>query len=89
MFTVLYRQNGTDEARLGLAIAKRRCRLASDRNRLKRIVRESFRQQRRSLPGLDIVVINQASANQADNPMLLKSLDAHWQRCRTVTGGGQ
>lgn len=42
-------------ARLGLIVAKRVLRRAVDRNRAKRVIRESFR-QRCDLPQLDVVV---------------------------------
>lgn len=85
MFTVLYRPNDGDEPRLGLAIGKKNCRLASGRNRLKRIIRESFRQNRQALGGVDIVVLNQPAAAKAGNKALFESLDMHWQRCRPAT----
>lgn len=81
MFTVLYRPNGSDEPRLGLAISKKNCRLATGRNRLKRIVRESFRHHRRDFSGLDIVVLNQPAAANANNRVLFGSLETHWQKC--------
>ena len=81
MFTVLYRPNDADEARLGLAIGKKNCKLASGRNRLKRIIRESFRQHRGQLAGLDIVVLNQPAAASASNATLFASLARHWKRC--------
>ena len=81
MFTVLYRPNGTSEPRLGLAISKKQCRLATARNRLKRIVRESFRQSRETLGGVDVVVMAQRPAATAPNRELFGSLERHWQRC--------
>ena len=81
MFTVLYRPNDADEARLGLAIGKKNCKLAAGRNRLKRIIRESFRQHRSQLAGLDIVVLNQPDAANASNAKLFASLSRHWNRC--------
>ena len=81
MFTVLYKENGEHDPRLGLAISKKHCRLAVGRNRLKRIVRESFRQHRADLAGLDVVVLNQPAAMRASNKMLFDSLHQHWQRC--------
>ena len=57
LFTVLCRRNNSNEARLGLAISKRHCRQAPARNRIKRIIRESFRMQQDLLEGLDVVVI--------------------------------
>lgn len=87
MFTVLYRKNEEHETRLGLAIAKKHCRLATTRNRLKRIVRESFRHHKETLAGLDIVVLNRPEATQADNELLFKCLEKHWQRCRNTAVG--
>jgi len=80
MFTVLYRPNGSDQPRLGLAIGKKHCRLASGRNRLKRVVRESFRQHRETIGGMDLVVLNQPAAAGAENRALFESLDEHWRR---------
>ena len=88
MFTVLFSPNGTDQPRLGLAIGKKNCRLSTGRNRLKRVVRESFRQQA-TLGGVDIVVINQPAASRATNKALFESLEAHWQRCAGGTQGNK
>lgn len=70
---------------MGLAIGKKHCKLATGRNRLKRIVRESFRQHRRQLAGLDIVVLNQPAAAAASNRALFDSLALHWKRCAAAT----
>ena len=78
---MLYRDSGARGARLGLAIAKKHCRKATARNRIKRIVRESFRQNQASLDGLDIVVINQPGADRASSRQLFDSLSGHWSRC--------
>lgn len=79
-FTVLVRPwNGG--ARLGLAISKKHCRKATGRNRLKRIVRESFRLHQFELDGLDIVVMNQPGAALASNQDLAASLERHWKNC--------
>ncbi len=80
-FTVLCRDNESDLARLGLAISKKHCRKATARNRLKRLVRESFRQHQGELAGLDVVVLNQAAAAAAAAPELRASLESHWRRC--------
>jgi len=81
-FTVLYGENGGQQARLGLAISKKHCRKATSRNTIKRIVRESFRQHQAELQGLDLVVINQLAAATATRRQLFDSLAAHWRRCR-------
>jgi ribonuclease P protein component len=85
-FTVLCRSNASSGAgaRLGFAISKRHCRKATARNRIKRIVRESFRQHQEALRGLDVVVINQPAAATATNRQLFDSLAGHWQRCESA-----
>lgn len=49
------RENELEMARLGLIVGKRMLRRAVDRNRAKRVIRESFRQAG-GLPTMDIVV---------------------------------
>ena len=80
LFTALCRHNDNNTPRLGLAIAKKHCRRATARNRIKRIVRESFRQHQALLAGLDIIVMNQPAAKAASNQELSASLETHWQR---------
>lgn len=79
-FTVLFCHNALARPRLGLAIAKRRIRKATGRNRLKRLVRESFRRAEASLPAVDIVVLAGPAAATADNRALFASLEKHWRR---------
>ena len=81
LFTVLCRRNNQRIARLGLAISKKHCRQATARNRIKRIIRESFRQQQELLSGLDVVVINQPGASGATRRQIFDSLETHWTRC--------
>lgn len=80
-FTVLCRSNDLERARLGLAISKKNCKTAVGRNRIKRVVRESFRHHQEQLAGLDIVVMNKGSAETAANNTLFASLETHWDRC--------
>ena len=80
-FTVLCRRNDLEIARLGLAISKKNCRKAAGRNRIKRVVRESFRHHQQELSGLDIVVMNKRSTADATNAVLFDSLTGHWKRC--------
>ncbi len=79
-FTVLGRPNAQGQARLGLAISKKVDKRAVGRNRIKRLVRESFRQHRHRLPGVDLVVMARPAASQADNGTLLKALERHWRK---------
>lgn len=90
-FTVLSRVNDRQVARLGLAISKKHCRQATGRNRIKRIVRESFRRHKAQLAGLDIVVMSQPGTKDASNQALFDSLEKHWEQCtrRAPRNGGQ
>ncbi|MBI3147880.1 MAG: ribonuclease P protein component [Betaproteobacteria bacterium] len=47
--------SATESARLGLVVSKRCAKRAVDRNTVKRILREVFRDQALSLPGIDVV----------------------------------
>lgn len=77
---VLATPNGRDYPRLGLAISKRNVKTAVGRNRVKRLVRESFRRHRQQLAGLDIVVLSRHATHDSSNPGLLHSLNRHWRR---------
>lgn len=79
LFTVLYRNNGLGYPRLGLAIAKKRIRHATQRNRLKRLVRESFRRAITDIPSADIIVLARDRASVADNFEIFASLERHWR----------
>ena len=48
--------NTMQTARIGLVVGKRALRHAVDRNRAKRVLRETFRVIRPELPSMDIVV---------------------------------
>jgi ribonuclease P protein component len=87
-FTVLCRHNDLGIARLGLAISKKHCKRAVDRNRIKRIVRESFRSHGAELQGIDLVVMNKVPACDAANNDLQRSLEEHWRRCGNVSNAG-
>jgi ribonuclease P protein component len=65
-------------ARLGLAISKQVSRRAVERNRLKRLVRESFRRVRHRLPAVDLVVMARAQAAGMDGAQLLAEIDELW-----------
>lgn len=79
-FHVRYRPNGLGHARLGLAISKRVSKRAVERNRLKRLLRESFRRIRDQLPPVDVVVMARDVAAGLPGAELLAEADALWQR---------
>ncbi len=79
-FIVLARPNQLPYARLGLAISRKAAGDAVPRNRLKRLIRESFRMLPVNDIGLDFVVMAKPGAATNGNDTLLKSLDKHWAR---------
>ncbi|MBD8881667.1 ribonuclease P protein component [Rhodanobacter sp. 7MK24] len=83
-FHLRYRPNGLPHARLGLAISKRASKLAVDRNRLKRLLRESFRNIRDRLPPVDVVVMAREQAVQLSGAELLAEADALWRRLAAI-----
>jgi ribonuclease P protein component len=87
-FTVLYRSNDGDTARLGFAVAKKRIRKAVGRNRIRRLARESFRHECRTLGGIDIIIMARAAAEAASNADLYASLEQHWDRVRKAESAG-
>lgn len=86
-YTVLACLNSRESARLGLAMSKRWARRAVQRNRLKRIARESFRFARPDLPPVDIVVQCTRDATKLPNHRLRQTLDRAWFRMRSMRWG--
>ncbi len=79
-FTVLFAENHLTHPRLGMAIAKKQVKLAVVRNRVKRVIRESFRRHQVVLPALDIVVLARRGIADKEKSELHRSLRMHWRR---------
>jgi len=75
-----YRPNETRSARLGMAVSRRVSKLAVERNRIRRQVRETFRLGRPTLPAWDVLVIARTNAATADSKILRVELIALWQK---------
>jgi ribonuclease P protein component len=78
--SALVSPNGTPESRLGLAVPKKIARRAVDRNRIKRHIRESFRQHQAQLPAVDVVILARNGSAEAQSPQLREVLDRLWNR---------
>jgi len=79
-FTVLCIPTNLASPRLGLAVSKKNTSLAVDRNRIKRVIRESFRRNRGDLGGIDFVVLNRKLTSSMNNKALFDSLSRHWNK---------
>jgi len=88
LFTVLARSNGRAYPRLGLAIGKKWVRRAVDRNKIKRLIRDSFRKHQNQLDGLDLVVMSRGNG-KTENSKVLSSLKLHWQRIENYKEQGK
>lgn len=76
----LARPNTLGHPRIGLVFSKKNVRRAVDRNRLKRLVRESIRLQQHCLPAVDIVVLSRRGVHEQDNATLHRQLHGMWRR---------
>jgi ribonuclease P protein component len=79
-FHVRYRENELGQARLGLAISKRVSKRAVERNRIKRLLRESFRRIRHQLPSIDVMVMAREQAAGLPGAQLLAEIDVLWRK---------
>lgn len=79
-FAVTVISNDKTAPRLGSAVALRVARTAVERNRIRRIIRESFRVHQHSLPPVDIVVSARSRACGAASAQLRTSLAALWRQ---------
>ena len=80
--TVLARTNNLDHPRLGLAISKKCAKRAVDRNRIKRLFRESFRLNQHILPNVDIVAMCKPSILSLDNEEMKRQIETQWRFMR-------
>ncbi len=79
-FKVLARPNEKQVPRLGVIVAKKAIKSAVTRNRVKRLIRESFRKYQGDLGGLDVVVLLRKDMNtqrHLKTPVLC--LEQHWK----------
>ena len=80
-FKVLARKNHAENSRLGMAVSRKVDRRAVGRNRIKRVIRESFRSRySEDKARLDIVVLPRLLTATICNRRLFRSLQAHWSR---------
>ena len=79
---ILAKPSSSGHSRLGLVIAKKNIPTAVQRNRVKRVARETFRHQDFTVP-MDIVFLARSRANQLSNNQLTELLIKAWADLET------
>ncbi len=77
---ILAKPNNLGTNRLGLIIAKKHIRLAVERNRIKRLIRESFRHLPRNNCGIDAIVLARKGLGELDNLAITQIVNKQWLR---------
>lgn len=77
-FIILFRENNLSYARLGLALSKKMIAKAHDRNRIKRLIRESFRQK--ELPAIDMIFLARRDVAKQANSNINNRLGKIWKK---------
>jgi len=80
-YIVLFRTNDLGYARLGLALSKKMIAKAHDRNRLKRLLREGFRQTQ--LPPIDMIFLARQGVAKQTNLGITTQLSKTWEKLIT------
>lgn len=79
-FLLLGKRSSTPVSRLGLVIAKKNVRKAVQRNRVKRLVREWFRQLPDTAHPVDMVFLARRGVDELDNEALSSILREQWRK---------
>lgn len=76
-------------SRMGMVVGKRHAKRAVDRNRIRRQVRETFRQRSLGRP-VDVVILARPGAGACSKQMLAESLEQLWARLeQQLQGNGE
>jgi len=65
---------------MGLTVAKRYVKRANQRNRIKRVIRDSFRLNQHDIPHLDIVVLVRNGVMEMENAEINKLIEKLWRK---------
>lgn len=77
-FLILIRCSEEDTPRLGMVMSRKKVRFAVDRNRCKRIVRESFRTHQEQLKGCELIFLARPGLGELPSKELHKQLERQW-----------
>ena len=84
-FLILAIPSTQDHSRMGLVVAKKGVKKAVARNRLKRLIREYFRQHQSQLSALDLVVLTRKGADQLTNTDIVRDFEKLFRRIQRQT----
>ncbi|ENV35587.1 ribonuclease P protein component [Acinetobacter gerneri] len=79
-FLFLAKLTEQPKSRLGIVVAKKKVRRAHERNRIKRLARESFRLHQKQIELLDIVVMPKIGIEAVSNAELHQQLQFAWHK---------
>lgn len=79
LITLLAAANGLDRPRLGTVVSIKATGNAVKRNRVKRLIRESFRSRQTQFAGFDLVVLVRPGISERSNQQIIRTLDNHWR----------
>lgn len=77
----LFKKNSAKRARLGVIISKKSCQKACDRNRIKRLIRESFRLKEHQ--NFDIIILSRKGVSKLSNKQIFHKLSCIWEKLDT------
>jgi ribonuclease P protein component len=80
---ILVKTNSRDCPRLGISLPKKVVPTAAQRNRIKRVIRESFRLVQNNLKGFDIIVVIKKKIETFDSNFKT-SLTEQWKKVATL-----
>ena len=83
-FLFLAKLTEQPKSRLGIVVAKKKVRRAHERNRIKRLARESFRLNQHQIDLLDIVVMPKMGIETISSAELHQQLQFAWQKLQRL-----
>ncbi len=83
---ILATPNKNDVSRLGFVIAKKHVKHAVQRNRIKRIIRESFRLNQHKMANNDFVILARPGISDLENGEIREMIDGLWFKLRQSNG---